>query len=108
MKQILKTVLCLLFVVQISDAQETKTAKPLGQSSPADVGLPPLIDRESFFGSPEIARAQISPNGKFITFIKPWKGTRNIWVKGINEPFSDARLLTTEAKRPIAGYFWSF
>ena len=26
-------------------------------------GLPPLIDRESFFGDPEIAGAQLSPDG---------------------------------------------
>ena len=30
--------------------------------------LPPLIDREVFFGDPEIARGQISPDGKYIFF----------------------------------------
>ncbi len=30
-----------------------------------------------------------------------------MWVKEIDEPFSAARLLTTETKRPIGGYFWS-
>jgi len=69
--------------------------------------LPQLIDRELFFGNPEITAAQISPNGKFITFLKPWKDTRNIYVKGVDEPFSAARLLTTETKRPIPGYFWT-
>ena len=34
-------------------------------------GPPPLIDRELFFGDPEIAGAQISPDGKFIAFVKP-------------------------------------
>ena len=28
-------------------------------------GLPPLIDRELLFGNPEIAAAQISPDGKY-------------------------------------------
>lgn len=42
---------------------------------------PPIIDRELFFGDPEIVGAQISPDGVFIAFIKPFKGTRNIWVK---------------------------
>lgn len=69
--------------------------------------LPPLIDREIFFGNPEIAGAQISPDGKFISFLKPYKNTRNVWVKGINEPFEKARVVTAEAKRPIGGYFWS-
>lgn len=74
---------------------------------PAVAKLPPLLDRELFFGNPEIAGAQISPDGKFIAFLKPWKDTRNIWVKGTFEPFSAARLLTAETKRPIAGFFWS-
>ena len=70
-------------------------------------GMPPLIDRELLFGNPEIAGAQLSPNGKYIAFIKPWKDTRNVWVKNIDQPFSEARLLTTETKRPIGSYLWS-
>ena len=44
-------------------------------------GLPPLIDRELFFDDPEISGGQISPDGKFISFRKPYKGVANIWVK---------------------------
>ncbi len=69
--------------------------------------LPPIIDRELFFGNPEIAGAQISPDGKYISFIKPYNDTRNVWVKGVDEPFDKARVLTAETKRPVAGYFWS-
>jgi dipeptidyl aminopeptidase/acylaminoacyl peptidase len=70
-------------------------------------GLPPLIDRELLFGNPEISGAQISPDGKYLAFIKPWKDTRNIWVKKTGEPFSAARLLTTETKRPIPSFLWT-
>ena len=70
-------------------------------------GLPPLIDRELFFGDPEISGAQISPDGKFIAFIKPFKGTRNIWVKQTAEPFDAAKPITADTKRPITEYFWS-
>lgn len=69
--------------------------------------LPPLIDRELFFGNPEIAGAQISPDGKYISFIKPFNNVRNIWVKTVDEPFEKAKPLTDEKKRPIPGYFWS-
>src|SRR5918996_675069 len=68
---------------------------------------PPLIDRELFFGDPEIAGAQISPDGAFIAFIKPFKGMRNVWVKETAEPFTSAKLVTSDTKRPIPGYFWS-
>jgi dipeptidyl aminopeptidase/acylaminoacyl peptidase len=69
--------------------------------------LPPLIDREIFFGDPEIAGGQISPDGNYISFRKPHLGVMNIWVKSIDEPFENARPLTADTTRPIMGYFWS-
>jgi dipeptidyl aminopeptidase/acylaminoacyl peptidase len=74
-----------------------------GQANP----YPPLIDRELFFGDPEISGAQISPDGKFIAFIKPFKGTRNIWVKRTAEPFAAAKPITADTARPVTQYFWS-
>jgi len=77
-------------------------------AAPAQNGkLPPLIDRELFFGNPEISGAQISPDGKYISFLKPYKDTRNIWVKGVNDPWAKAKLITNDAKRPVTQYFWS-
>jgi len=70
-------------------------------------GAPPLIDRELFFGDPEISGAQISPDGKFIAFVKPFKGTRNIWVKRTEEPFDAAKPITNDKSRPVTQYFWS-
>jgi dipeptidyl aminopeptidase/acylaminoacyl peptidase len=102
MKKIFKVLLCLALAVSSLAAQNTNPDK---KTSPA--GLPPLIDRELIFGNPEISGAQLSPDGKYLTFQKPWKDTRNIYVKGVDEPFSAARLLTAEPKRPVAGYFWS-
>jgi dipeptidyl aminopeptidase/acylaminoacyl peptidase len=114
MRKLLHITLFLSLCVSLLTAQQTKPpGKAPAKSSPAagakaPASLPQLIDRELFFGNPEISGAQISPNGKFITFMRPWKDTRNIWVKGVDEPFSAARLLTTEVKRPIPGYFWTF
>src|SRR5579863_3181866 len=69
--------------------------------------LPPLIDRELFFGNPEITSATLSPDGKYLAFVKPWKDTLNVWVKKREEPFEAARLLTAETERPIADYLWT-
>jgi dipeptidyl aminopeptidase/acylaminoacyl peptidase len=69
--------------------------------------LPPLIDRELFFGNPEISGAQISPDGRYISFLKPYKDTRNVWVKRTGDPYSAARLITNDTKRPVTQYFWS-
>ena len=68
---------------------------------------PPIIDRAAFFGEIQIAAAQISPDGQYISFLKPYKGTRNLWVKKAAEPFSAARPMSHEATRPVRGYFWS-
>ena len=68
---------------------------------------PALVDRELFFGNPEISGSQLSPDGKFVSFIKPLNGVRNVFVKGISEPFAAAKPITNETKRPIPSYFWS-
>ncbi|MGK7297350.1 MAG: alpha/beta fold hydrolase [Candidatus Wenzhouxiangella sp. M2_3B_020] len=68
--------------------------------------LPPLLDRELFFGDPEITSSQISPDGKWMTFQRPYKGVMNVWVKPIDAPFDEARPLTS-GDRPVPGYFWS-
>ena len=68
---------------------------------------PPIIDRKFFFGEIQIAGAQISPDGQYLSFLKPYKGTRNIWVKKASEPFSAARPVSAEATRPVRNYFWS-
>src|SRR5262245_11721678 len=82
-------------------------AQPGAAPHPSAAGLPPIIDRELFFGDPEIAGSQLSPDGRFISFLKPFKGTRNIWVKRTEEAFDSAKPITADAKRPISTYFWS-
>ncbi|MCX6239030.1 MAG: S9 family peptidase [Bacteroidia bacterium] len=89
--------LCLLFIITVVACQ-TQTPK---------VQQPPIIDRELLFDSPEIAGGQLSPDGKFISFIKPYKGTQNIWVKKLDENFATSKLITADTVRPIREYFWS-
>lgn len=68
--------------------------------------LPNLIDRDLFFGNPEISGGQLSPDGKYVAFMKENKGIMNIWVKAFDESFEEARPLT-DSERPLYGYFWS-
>ena len=72
-----------------------------------DGELPPLLDRQLFFGDPQYSGSQISPNGEMLSFRQPYKDVMNIWVKGIDEPFADARPVTADTTRPVSGYFWS-
>ncbi len=84
-------------------AQAPKASAPAS----AKAQLPPLLDRELFFGNPELGGAQLSPDGKYIAFLKPYKGTRNVWVKKTGEPYSAGRLITADPKRPVPSFFWS-
>jgi dipeptidyl aminopeptidase/acylaminoacyl peptidase len=77
------------------------------QAAGPQSALPPILDRELFFGNPEIAAAQLSPDGQYVAFLKPWKETRNVWVKKTTEPYSAARLVTADTRRPIPGFFWT-
>ncbi len=87
---------CLLALVIGAGQVHAQTAEP-----------PPLLDRELFFGDPEISGAQISPDGAYVAFIKPYNNTRNIWVKKAGEPFTAARVITADTKRPVLQYFWT-
>ena len=53
------------------------------------------------------ATVQISPDGKRLSFLAPSHGQLNLWVKGINQPFSAARALTADSARPIGRFAWS-
>lgn len=66
----------------------------------------PLLDRELFFGNPEISSGQLSPDGKWISFMQEYNGIMNVWVKKFDEPFEDARPLT-QSERPPYGYAWT-
>ncbi len=72
-----------------------------------NANLPPLLDRELFFGDPEISGGQLSPDGEFLSFMRPFEGTRNIWIKTRNASFEEAIPVTDRTDRPIPGYFWS-
>ena len=67
----------------------------------------PNIPLEDFFRNPEKSSFQLSPNGEFISYMKPWEnGNRrmNVYVKPIN---SDEEIrLTKASKRSLYGYFW--
>jgi dipeptidyl aminopeptidase/acylaminoacyl peptidase len=62
------------------------------------------IPLEDFFKNPEKARFQISPDGKYYSYMAPWKDRMNIFVQEIGK--DSAVRLTSESDRDIAEYFW--
>ena len=69
--------------------------------------LPPLLDRDLFFADPEISSAKLSPDGRFIAFVKPLGKIRNVWMKKTAEPFAAARPLTAQKDTSISNFLWS-
>ncbi len=64
-----------------------------------------LIPLEDFFRNPVKTGFRISPDGQYISFLKPWERRLNIFVQKIG---SDEELRVTSAKdRDIPAYFWS-
>tara|TARA_Y100000996_G_scaffold184170_1_gene144015 strand:+ start:659 stop:2557 length:1899 start_codon:yes stop_codon:yes gene_type:complete len=65
------------------------------------------IPLEDFFKNPEMSSFQLSPNGKHISYMKPWEdGDRmmNVYVKEINSE-KEIRI-TSASERSLYGYFW--
>lgn len=96
-----------LVVVGLGFALGTAAAVMPAFAQDKTTAPPPIIDRQLLFDAPELSGAQISPDGKFIAFLKPFKGTQNIWVKRTDEAFDKARPVTADTNRPIRQYFWS-
>jgi dipeptidyl aminopeptidase/acylaminoacyl peptidase len=69
--------------------------------------LPPLIDRALFFDDPAVSGGEISPDGTQIAFLRQHEGVRNIWVKGIDQSFDQARPVTAD-RETVFIYFWSW
>ncbi len=82
----------------------------LGQVQPVSYldELPPLVDREVFFGNPVLAYGGLSPDGKYVSIVKPLDGILNVWVRRADQTWDEAWPVTNERDRPILGnYFWS-
>src|SRR5688572_25755601 len=66
----------------------------------------PLIPRKVFFGNPDKAGAQISPDGKMLSFLAPKDGVMNVFVGPVGD-LAAAKVVTQDKKRGIRQYFWA-
>lgn len=65
-----------------------------------------LIPRSALFGNPTRAAGQISPDGKWLSWLAPRDGVLNIWMAPVDSP-DQAKPMTDAEERPIRQYFWS-
>ena len=69
----------------------------------ADVKLIPL---EVLLGNPERAGAQISPDGRQLSYLAPLDGVLKVFVGDAGA--DNERPVTHDTERGIAGYFWTY
>ncbi|MCS6982317.1 MAG: S9 family peptidase [Flavobacteriales bacterium] len=67
--------------------------------------MAPEIALEDFFRNPEKAAFRVSPDGRFISFLAPWKSRLNIFVQEIGSA-EEPRRITADTVRDIRSYFW--
>jgi dipeptidyl aminopeptidase/acylaminoacyl peptidase len=62
------------------------------------------IPLKDFFRNPDKTGYQMSPDGKYISYLAPWENRLNVFVQMVGE--KDAVRVTSAKERDIAGYFW--
>ncbi len=68
-------------------------------------GVPAIIPVASFFDNPEVAGAQISPDGEWLSYLKAYQGKLNVFARRVG---TDEEIqLTADTERPVTGYFWA-
>lgn len=66
---------------------------------------PEQIPLRDFFKNPAAAGFTISPDGKQIAWLTPWKNRLNVFVKELSS--GKITRVTSATKRDIYGYFWA-
>jgi dipeptidyl aminopeptidase/acylaminoacyl peptidase len=88
------------------DAADATASKP-DRPSAAPAEEVELIPRDDLFGNPERANVQISPDGKYLSWIAPVDGVLNVWIAPADD-IAKARAVTDDKARGIRQYFWSY
>jgi len=68
-------------------------------------GPPPIVPISDFFDNPEVASAQIAPDGDWISYLKPVQGKLNIVIRRPRD--TAERIMTRDTVRPVRGYTWT-
>ena len=63
------------------------------------------IPMEDFFKNNEIKGVQLSPNGKYLAYLKPYKKRMNIYVRTVDNAEPEKRI-TSQTTRDIPAFLW--
>lgn len=63
-----------------------------------------MLTLEDYFRNPQQTAYQLSPDGRYVSFMAPYHDRMNVFVKKIGE--AEATQITFETERSVAGYMW--
>lgn len=66
-----------------------------------------IIPRQILFGNPEKVSIQISPNGRYISYLAPIDNIMNLWIAPLDK-LTEAKAITNVKDRNISGYSWAY
>ncbi len=87
----------------VADKPMTKIAGAAAEG----VNSTPLIPRDVLFGNPDRAQARLSPDGKYLSYLKPVDGVLNVWV-GPADDVDAAKPVTDDKLRGIRSHGWAY
>lgn len=64
-----------------------------------------LIPMEDFFRNPKQTNYQLSPDGQYLAFMKPWESRLNVHIRKIGD--NKILRVTHATERDVSGYFWA-
>lgn len=62
---------------------------------------------EDFFRLPERTAYQLSPDGRYLSYMAPYADRLNLFVCRLDAPEEEPLRLTSETERSLAGYMWA-
>ncbi|MCK4548058.1 MAG: S9 family peptidase [Candidatus Eisenbacteria sp.] len=77
-----------------------------GQRQQQQAGPPDLIPREVLFGNPDKVSPKLSPDGKYMAYLKPVDDVLNVWIRTVGK--QDDKVVTRDTDRGIRWYFWAY
>ncbi len=83
------------------------STQSLATPTPSVSNQEALIPRTVLFADPNYANVQISPDGKYLSYLAPHQGVLNVWVGKANQKDS-MHPITDNKTRGIAGHFWAY
>jgi dipeptidyl aminopeptidase/acylaminoacyl peptidase len=107
MQRILLASAISLALAACGSGRADEAAAPPNAATPTSIEDVELIPREALFGNPERANVQMSPDGRYLSWVAPLDGTLNVWIAPADD-LSAAKAVTRDTGRGIRSYFWSY